>query len=326
MRALLLATTCLCLAGCSKATDQKGESSSATFNAPDRGRESYAANNAPESSSRMVAADVAPLSAPAGVAPPPAMVAPGGIAVTAAPGVAFNYHYAFRLPSTSIAAVQEKHAQACEALGILHCRITGMRYRLIGENNVEAMLAFKLDPAGARAFGKGGIGIVEAARGTLVDAEITGTDAGAEIDRLKVARARATDEQKRLEAELAKPKLSQEERAELQRQLADIVRTIGATNDSTAEQRESLATTPMVFDYGSGKAVRGFDASAPLTSAADAAIGSAQVVIAILLGLLAYCGPPGIVLLLGWLAWRRFRPRRRAVAAVPIVEEQVVGD
>lgn len=313
MRTLLLATTCLCLAGCSKAPDRNGDSLASPTT-------SDSSTQASESAARVRNFDVAPSDAPA------ALVAPGGIGVTAAPGVAFSYHYGFRLPSASIAAVQELHAQACEKLGVERCRITGMRYRLIGENNVEAMLAFKLDPTLARGFGKDGIGVVEKARGTLVDAEITGNDAAAEIDRLKIQHSRAADEKKRLEAELAKPKLSQEERAELQRQLADIVRTIGATNDSTAEQRESLATTPMVFDYGSGKAVRGFDASAPLTSAADAAIGSAQVVIAILLGLLAYCGPPGIVLLLGWLAWRRFRPRRRAVAAAPIVEEEVVGD
>jgi hypothetical protein len=318
MRTLLLATTCLCLAACGKAPDRNGDSYSPSTN-------SVSSMQASESAARVKNFDVAPADAPADFAPP-AIVAPGGIGVTAAPGVAFSYHYGFRLPSAGIAAVQEKHAQACEALGVLHCRITGMRYRLLGENNVEAMLAFKLDPALARGFGKSGIGEVEKARGTLVDAEITGNDAGAEISRLKIQHARAADEQKRLQAELAKPKLSQEERAELQRQLADIVQTIGATNDSTAEQRESLADTPMVFEYGSGKAVRGFDASAPLTSAADTAIGSAEVTIAILLGLLAYCGPPGIVLLLAWLAWRRFRPRRRAVAAPPIAREEVVGD
>ena len=222
--------------------------------------------------------------------------------------------------------MQEAHAQACEKLGIARCRITGMRYRLVGENDVEAMLAFKLDPTLARAFGKGGIGIVEAAQGTLVDAEITGTDAGAEIDRLKVERARAADEQKRLDAELARPKLSQEERAELQRQRADAAQAVNASNDSTAEQRESLANTPMVFDYGSGKAVRGFDASAPLTSAADTAVGSAQVTVAVLLGILAIFGPPGIVVVVGWLAWRRFRPRRRVAADTPIAGGEVVGD
>ncbi len=311
MRTLLLATTCLCLAACSKAPDRQGESFSASSNSVTMTDQ---AEPSAELASRSPSAMIAP-----------AAVAPGGISVTAAPGVAFAYHYAFRLPSDHIAAVQEAHAQACEKLGIARCRITGMRYRLIGENNVEAMLAFKVDPALARDFGKKGIGAVEAAQGTLVDAEITGTDAGAEIDRLKVQRARAADEQKRLDAELAKPKLSQEERAELQRQRAEATQNISAANDSTAEQRESLADTPLVFDYGSGKAVRGFDASAPLTSAADTAIGSAQVTVAVLLGVLAIFGPPGIVVSLAFLAWRRFRPRRRAAIAPP-VEESAAGE
>ena len=315
MRTLLLATTCLCLAACSKAPDRERDAYSAPVNAP-------LPVQASESADRAVMTDVAPPSPPAGVVAQPAVVAPGGIGVTAAPGVAFNYHYAFRLPSEHIAAAQEAHATACEKLGIARCRITGMRYRLIGENNVEAMLAFKLDPEIARDFGKKGIAAVVEARGTLVDAEITGNDAGAEIDRLKVQRARAADEQKRLDAELAKPKLSQEERAELQRERAQVAQTISAANDNTAAQQESLANTPMEFDYGSGKAIRGFDASAPLTSAADTAIGSAQVTAAILLGILAIFGPPGIVVLLGWLAWRRFKPRRRAAAGAPIAAEE----
>jgi hypothetical protein len=296
MRILLLATACLGLAACSKASDSASDSAIT------------------EAQSRP-AERTSPSLDVASVANPPGAVAPGGIAVTAAPGVAFAYHYAFRLPSGRIAGVQEAHAQACEKLGIARCRITGMRYRLLGENNVEAMLAFKLDPAIARAFGKNGIGIAETAQGTLVDAEITGTDAGAAIGRLNTQRTRAEDELKRIDAELAKPKLPEGERAELQRQRAEIVQNISATRDSTAEQREGLADTPMVFDYGSGKAVRGFDASAPLTSAADTAIGSVQVTVAVLLGLLALLGPPGIVVLLGWLAWRRFRPRRRASVA-----------
>ena len=176
-----------------------------------------------------------------------------GIAVTAAPGVAFAYHYAFRLPSERISKVQEAHAQACEKLGISRCRITGMRYRLIGENNIEAMLAFKLDPAIARGFGKDGIAAVDAAQGRLVDAEVTGTDAGSEIKRLDVQRSRVEEEIARLDRELANPKLKSAEREELQRQRADYVQNRNATKDSTADQQASLATTPMVFDYGSGR-------------------------------------------------------------------------
>lgn len=311
MRILLLTTTCLCLAACSKASESSSDSSAS--DARSRGMTEQMSPTLEAPSARAPVTDVQ------------SAAAPGGIGVTAAPGVAFAYHYAFRLPSGRIAGVQEAHALACEKLGIARCRITGMRYRLLGENNVEAMLAFKLDPTIARAFGKNGIGIAEKAEGALVDAEITGTDAGAAISRLDTQRSRAEDELKRIDAQLARPKLPEIERAELQRQRAEIVRNISATKDSTTEQRESLADTPMVFDYGSGKAVRGFDASAPLTSAADTAIGSVQITVAVLLGLLALLGPPGIVVLLGWLAWRRFRPRRRA-AALAVAEGKTVTD
>src|SRR6185369_12729926 len=93
----------------------------------------------------------------------------------------FNYRYAFRLPAERIASVQEEHQQACEKLGINRCRITGMRYRLVGSNEVEARLAFKLDPAIARQFGKDGAASVARADGMTVDSEISGVDAASAI-------------------------------------------------------------------------------------------------------------------------------------------------
>jgi len=234
---------------------------------------------------------------------------PGGIGVTAAPGVAFNYHYAFSLAPERIATVQETHAQACEKLGLARCRITGMHYQLVGENDVDASLQFKLDPAIARAFGKNGGAIVQQADGTLVSADITGTDAAAAITAANADRARAEDEQKRLDTQLDRKGLGATERTELQQQRADTAQRIAAASSASAGQQASLATTPMEFDYRSGKAIRGFDASAPFKSALDTAIGSAQVTLAALLGAIALFGPPLIVLLLLWLAVRRFGPR-----------------
>jgi hypothetical protein len=103
-----------------------------------------------------------------------------GLSVTAAPGVAFDYRYAFRLPSARIAAVQEGHAQACEQLGLAKCRITGARYKVVGQGEIEAMLSFKLDPTAARSFGKAGVEAVGKAEGMLVDAEINGRELGGE--------------------------------------------------------------------------------------------------------------------------------------------------
>lgn len=236
---------------------------------------------------------------------------PPGVDVTAAPGVAFNYRYAFSLPATQIANAQETHAAACEQLGIARCRITGMRYQLHGEGRIDAMLAFKLDPAIARAFGKQGIAAIQKAEGTLVDAEITGTDAGAEIARLATDRARAQEEIARIDRELARSGLPASERAELQRQRAEIAGRIEAAQTGAAAQRESLANTPMTFDYRSGRAIRGFDAAAPLSSSLDLLASSAQATLAFVLGALAILGPPGLVVLLGLWLWRMLAPRLR---------------
>lgn len=230
-----------------------------------------------------------------------------GIAVTAAPGVAFNYRYGFRLPPRAIAAVQEAHASTCEKLGIARCRITGMDYRVVGENDIRGSLHFKLDPAIARAFGKRGIDIVQDAKGTLVSAEITGTDAAEAIERAGGTQAEAAAAVARADAALARSDASAEERAELQRQRAAAATAAREAAATAADNRASLARTPMTFDYESGDAVRGFDTSAPLTSALDTMVASGQVTLAVLLGIVAIFGPPAIVFVIGLLLWRRMR-------------------
>jgi hypothetical protein len=65
----------------------------------------------------------------------------------------------------------------------------------------------------------------------------------------------------------------------------------------------------MTFSYESGEAVRGFDAGAPVKSAAGILAGSAQTTLAFGLGALALLLPPGTILLLGWLLWSRFGRR-----------------
>jgi hypothetical protein len=244
------------------------------------------------------------------------------VSLTAAPGVAFDYRYAFSLAPTAVAAAQEEHAQACERLGINRCRITGMRYQLFGENDIQGMLSFKLDPAIAREFGKNGIAKVQAMKGRLVDAEISGTDVGEAIDRSAEARTAAAADLKRTEARLAARGVRESETAELRTQRDELRRSIAASTASIADSRASLATTPMTFRYRSGDAVRGFDASAPITSALDTVVASTQTTVAIILGLIAVFGPPALALGLLWLLWRRFgAPFRRRYRARQAVSE-----
>ncbi len=260
------------------------------------------------------------------VAPPPPMAAPaapasraqadmseqaGGpsINVTAAPGVAFNYRYAFRLPNARIAPAQEAHAAMCEKLGITRCRITGMRYSLVNERDVSASLELKLDPAIARAFGKDATKVVTDAEGMLVDQQISGVDAGASIERANRGRAELQDELERVNRELARPGLSSAVRDRLLSEAAALGSQIRALGEQRKADEESLATTPMAFYYGSGAAIPGFDEATPLGDAFTRAgyillstIGFLIVAIAALLPWLL------LAALLYW-AYRRYRHR-----------------
>jgi hypothetical protein len=240
--------------------------------------------------------------------PPPA------IGPSAAPGVAFSYRYAFRLPGQRVASVQEQHAAACEKLGLDRCRITGMRYRLVDEDDVEAMLAFKLDPSIARQFGKSGIDLVTRSEGMLVDSEITGEDAGSEIAAATRSEAQYQEDLVRIEQQLARLGVKSAERAELQAQADRLRESIRSLRANRADRQESLAKTPVVFHYGSGDLVPGFDDRSPIQSALERAgenfVSGLATLLVVSLTLLPYAL---LILLLGWL-YRRFG--RRAVAAM----------
>lgn len=192
-----------------------------------------------------------------------------GVDVTAAPGVAFNYRYAFRLPSNRIAAAQEAHAQACERLGLDRCRITGMRYRLVNKTDIQAMLALRLNPTIARSFGKQATEIVTKAEGMLVDQEIAGDDVGTQIKAATANEARLRADLAKIESELAGMRANDPRRGELVARAEEIrtqIRNLGQTRDA---DEEALAGTPMIFNYGSGSVVPGFDVRSPIRDAIE---------------------------------------------------------
>lgn len=240
---------------------------------------------------------------------------PPGVEVTAAPGVAFRYDYAFRLPAQRIAAAQERHAEACERLGPDRCRITGMRYLRSPKNNVTADLQFSIVPALARSFGRDAIAVVERSEGGVQSVNVSGENVGATIDAARTARSAAVAERAIVEKRIADGNRSTA--AELERQRADLARTIPDVDAQAAGQRALLNATPVAFHYESGKAAPGFETPSPLTQAGELLGWSAGVTFSTLLNLLGLLLPPmslaAIVAGL-FLAGRRF-VRRRAPAA-----------
>ena len=236
---------------------------------------------------------------------------------TAAPGVAFNYRYAFRLAAPRISEMQEQHAQMCERLTIARCRITGMYYRVVNDRDIEAMLAFKLDPAIARLFGRQGVEAVVRAEGMLTESEISGTDVGTSIRAAGRSLADLQADLARVEARLA-GRIPSGERESLEYEAQQLRDQIRALRDTRSEQQESLATTPMVFRYGSGDLGPGF-AQRPtlkqaLQRAGDNFVDGATMLLILVITLLPWALAIALIWAIVLFVRRRWFPKKEAEA------------
>ena len=285
---------------------------------PDRQSEDLKTFDARE---RTPAMQVAP---PPPIASPPVMTeardsaeqaAGPNISVSAAPGVAFNYRYAYRLPNARIQVAQEAHATMCEKLGIARCRITGMRYSLVNERDVSASLELKLDPAIARAFGKDATKVVTQSEGMLVDQQISGVDAGASIEHANSGRAQLQDELDRVNRELARPGLSNVVRDRLLSEAESLHSQMNALGEQKKADEELLATTPMAFYYGSGKAIPGFEEATPLSDAFSQAAYNFLSTLGFLIVAIAVLIPWLLIAALVYWAYRRARVRWPAASS-----------
>jgi hypothetical protein len=248
-------------------------------------------------------ADMAQTESAPGAPPRPPEVSP-----TAAPGVAFDYRYAFRLPPAKIGAVQEQHALACEKLGPDRCRITGMTYEQDGEEEASAQLLLRLDPQLARRFGREASDAVTRAEGLVASVQISGEDVGSAIASDQQNQAQAQESLRRVEEELAQKDRSGTERAELQRQAEELRRSLRMNEQTIGERRKQLATTPMAFRYAAGETDTslGGDVRQALRAFGD---GARIVLIALLYLLPWMLAALGIALVLRWVRRRFFSER-----------------
>lgn len=246
-----------------------------------------------------------------------------GIVPTAAPGVAFAYHYGFRLPDTAISAAQEAHASACEKLGLARCRITGMTYELDDRDRVDGTLQIAIDPLLARGFGRDAIAVVEKKDGKLRFARITGEDQNPALDEAARREGSANRTIVELEADLAKAK-DENERVRLREQIRQLRAEILAAQANAADSEARIRRTPMTFAYRGGNVSgRGFAGENPATDAWYLFVDSLATMVGFLLR--------GVAIILPWLALlvvivaalrsRLFAPVRRWWRAGPDRDE-----
>jgi hypothetical protein len=224
--------------------------------------------------------------------------APPGIVPTAAPGVAFAYHYGFRMPDASISGAQEAHAAACERLGLARCRITGMTYELDDRDRVKGTLAIAIDPLLARAFGRDAIATVEKQDGKLRFARITGEDQNPVLDDAARREGSASRTIAQLEADLAKAR-NENERVQIREQIRQLRAEIQAAQSTTADSEAKIRRTPLTFEYHGGTVSgRGFGGENPVADAWYLFVDSLATMVSLALKALAIILPWAVLLLL----------------------------
>jgi hypothetical protein len=234
-----------------------------------------------------------------------------------APGVAFEHSYAFRLEAERIAEMQQEHQRLCARYGPA-CRITGMDYRAANQEDVQATLSFLVDPEIANQFGRESVRAVEAADGSLAGNEVTGTEIGTAIKTNVGNLEELQAELARVEARLARRDVRRRERARLDGERSNLRAQIAELRDTTTGQERRLATTPMLFRYGSGAFAPG---PAPRRSigeaaenAADSFLGGLNILAVVFVTL-----SPWLLLLLA--IWGAVRFVRRRLAPAGAVHE-----
>jgi Domain of unknown function (DUF4349) len=294
MKKMLLAgAALLAVTACSKAEND----------APGAGAKSEAMSNATDMTTS-TAADAS------GETPP-------DIGQQVAPGVAFAFNYAFSLPEAKISATQEAHAALCGKLGISRCRVTGLTFNKSRDGEIDARLAFKIDPALALSFGRDAGEIVERADGKLETSEVSGEDVGTKIVDGDKNAAELKADLARINVQLAIPKLSNEVRQQLLEEARDIKQQLAEHRSERGDQVESLATTPVQFTYEPSEAVLGFQrGSAVQTGLSAGAASFGALATALSFGLGAF----GPWILLGGLMFWGFRRLRKARPAATTTE------
>jgi hypothetical protein len=114
---------------------------------------------------------------------------------------------------------------------------------------------------------------------------------------------------RRLEQRLAQGNLSSEERTQLEYQADELRRSIRSAGETREDEQQSLATTPVVFNYGSGELGENVNEQRPSISRAAERAGDNFVYGLTIMFILAVTLAPWLLLAL--LVWMLIRLARR---------------
>ena len=225
------------------------------------------------------------------------------------PKMAYVYDYGFRLPGQDIAALQQKHADACEAMGPHSCQIVAMSHSGEDGDYVTGRLELAVVSKEARGFGTKLGGMAQDAGGEQVVANITGEDLSKSIVDTEARLASRIVLRDRLLEVLKTRRGTVAELVEAERSVARVNEEIDQARSWLAEMRGRVAFSRVNIDYESGSPTSGSFAD-PIRGAWNSLGAIFGNLIAFLLVLGALAMPVGLAILAAirvrrWAGWTK---------------------
>ena len=236
--------------------------------------------------------------------------ADGGEIPVSIPQIAYIYEYGFRVAAGDMPALQERHVALCEAMGPQQCRVLEMRSS--GDEGDYAYGSLNLAVAAdkARDFGAQLAAATGEAGGEQVSSAITGEDLSKQIVDTEARLRARTALRDRLMEVLETRRGTVAELVEAERGVAQVNEEIDQARSWLAEMRGRVDFSRVNVQYESG-APSGGGFVEPIRRAFGSVGSVLGNVIAALIVLATVAIPIGLVVWLGVLGWRRWRPKTK---------------
>ncbi|WP_241657263.1 DUF4349 domain-containing protein [Aurantiacibacter suaedae] len=238
----------------------------------------------------------------------------GGEIPVSIPQIAYVYEYGFRVAASDMAPLQERQIALCESMGPQQCRVLEMRSS--GDEGDYAYGSLNLAVAAekARAFGSQLAATAGEAGGEQVSTAITGEDLSKQIVDTEARLRARTALRDRLMEVLETRRGTVAELVEAERGVAQVNEEIDQARSWLAEMRGRVDFSRVNVQYQSG-APSGGGFVEPIRQAFGSVGSVLGTVIAALIMLATAAVPVALVLWLGLLGWRRWRPTKAPGAA-----------
>ncbi len=232
--------------------------------------------------------------------------------------LAYVFHYDIDAPPAKVDGLLHQDEQACIAAGPTLCQVLGERLEAVGRDEVQGQLELRAEPRWLEAF-RGGLATrAQNAGGKIADSTVETEDLARSIVDTEAALRSKKALRDRLQALLQRPSSDKiQDMFDVQQQLTQVQSEVDAAESELAVMHARVQMSKLTIAYRSSASLAPDSAFSPVAGAAREVVRNLMGSLAVIITLLSFLAPFGLIAGVGMLLWRRGRKRSASAAETP---------